>query len=147
MRVAESLVALSVGVGLACAGCGGGPPRVLESISVTPAQATAQNGQASYTATGHFNTSPMTVPNLPASWLVVGPALDPPGPGYILIPTPFTAGCSANSPYTVVAYAPANPNAPSSGPMPSAAFDALVLAHTTATDDGFVAGTAKLNCN
>lgn len=146
MRSQASPVLVSLAAALASNGCGGGPPRALESISVTPTQATAQNGGVIFTATGHFNTSPMTVPNLPASWLVTGPASDPPGPGYVLIAQPFTAKCRATAEYIVVAHAPSNPDAPSNGAMSTAVFDALVLEHSTPTDGGFVAGTAQLTC-
>jgi hypothetical protein len=53
-------------------GCGSSSPqRELQSVSVSPAAADAQNypnGQVQFTATGTYNTAPMTVNPLQASW-------------------------------------------------------------------------------
>lgn len=146
MRAEITLILVGFSTALTTAGCARGTPRVLESISVAPKTVTAQNAQATFTATGHYNTDPTTVPSLPVSWVVMGPAGDPPGPGYALSATPLTAQCRARATYTVVAYAPTNPDAPSSGSMPSSVFSALVLEQSTTSDDGFVAGTATMNC-
>ncbi len=50
--------------------CGGGtnPNRMLESISISPAIAHAQNGQAQFVATGTFSASPRTVTPLAVNW-------------------------------------------------------------------------------
>lgn len=146
MRVEACFILVCLGAALPVAGCGGGAPRMLESISVTPTAVTAQNAQATFTATGHFNSDPMTVSNLAVSWVVMGSASDPPGPGYVLSASPLAAQCRTKGAYTVVAYAPVNPNAPNSRSMPSAVFSALVLQRSTTSDDGFVAGTAEMNC-
>lgn len=54
--------------GLACSNIS---PRRLQSISVSPATADAQsapNGQVQFTATGTYNTQPITVTPLQANW-------------------------------------------------------------------------------
>src|SRR5712692_1551246 len=50
--------------------CGGGtnPNRMLESISISPAIAHAQNGQAQFVATGTFSASPVMVTPLAVNW-------------------------------------------------------------------------------
>jgi hypothetical protein len=88
---------------------------------------------------------------LPVSWFLMGPGVDPPGPGYSLAKGKFTAvRCSEANPvaltYTVIAVAPADPNAPSSGSMPAQVFTDLVTAHTKTEEGGFVAATASLVC-
>ena len=62
-------------VGLIALSCGGGtnPNRMLESISISPAVANAQNGQAQFVATGTFSAPPVTVTQLPVNW--IGPPL------------------------------------------------------------------------
>jgi hypothetical protein len=131
-------------------GCAAGSDRGLESISINPNS--ASGAAASYTATGTFSSPPVTVTPLSVSWLVMGPGLEPPGPGYTLSPGAFQAQrCSqieskTATNYVVVAYAPANPNAPSSGPMPEQVFQDLVIAHTMTSEGGFVAATAALTC-
>ncbi|HKR94340.1 MAG TPA: hypothetical protein VJW55_03210 [Candidatus Angelobacter sp.] len=55
----------------------GGTTRQLQSISISPQSSTAQNGQSQqFTATGQFNTTPMTVTPLPVSWNLRGPGID-----------------------------------------------------------------------
>jgi hypothetical protein len=49
--------------------CGGSGPRTLESISVSPNPATAQNGKAQLVATGTFSSSPVTVTPLAVNWI------------------------------------------------------------------------------
>lgn len=62
-------------VGLTTLSCGGGsnPNRMLESISINPAVANAQNGQGQFVATGAFSAPPVTVTRLPVNW--IGPPL------------------------------------------------------------------------
>jgi len=61
--------------GLITLSCGGGtnPNRMLESISISPAAANAQNGQAQFVATGTFSAPPVTVTPLAVNW--IGPPL------------------------------------------------------------------------
>jgi len=144
-REIARFLALSVLVGLA--GCGGSTiNRQLVSISVSPATATGPN--PTFTATGTFNTPPYTATPLPVSWLIMGPGVDPPPPDYALGSGSYVASfCpSKTSTYTVIAFAPTSPSAPNSGMMPSQAFHDLVIAHTMAEEDGFVAGTAQFSC-
>jgi hypothetical protein len=131
-------------------GCSGGMNRQLESISVSPA--TGSGAPVSYKATGTFTSSPTTVTPLAVSWFMMGPAIDPPGPEYMLTKGDFTAWrCRQANPvastYTIIAVAPADPNAPNSGSMPSQVFSDLVIQHTKSSEGGFVAGTAKLGCS
>ena len=132
------------------AGCVADSDRVLQSISISPN--TATGASASYTATGTYSSAPVTVTPLSVSWLIMGPGLDPPGPGYAETPGVFQAQrCSqvqskTTTNYVVVAFAPADPNAPSSGPMPAQVFQDLVTAHTMTSEGGFVAATAALTC-
>jgi hypothetical protein len=131
-------------------GCSAGPAdRQLVSISISPN--TATGAPVSYTATGTFSDSPVTVTPVAVSWFIMGPAIDPPGPGYALAPGKFSPErCSQGTPYaatyTIVAVAPSNPKAPNSGPMDSQVFSDLVIQHTKTIEDGFIADTAKLTC-
>src|SRR5581483_2293294 len=100
-------------------------------------------------ATGTYSASPVTVEPVAVSWFIMGPAIDPPGPGYSLAPGKYTPiRCNQATPYTahytVIAVAPSNPKAPPSGPMDSQVFSDLVIHHTRTLEAGFVAGTAKL---
>jgi hypothetical protein len=125
--------------------------RQLESIKVTPAS--ARGAKATYSATGTFNEPPVKVEPLHVSWYLAGPAIDPPPPYYSLTgESDKPARCNevAANPavfdYTVIALAPADPKAPSSGTIPWKVFADLVIDHTKNSEGGFVAGTAKLVC-
>src|SRR5579872_5813438 len=51
--------------------CGSSTPRQLQSITVSPAAADAQNspgGQVQFTATGNYNTSPQMVTSPSVTW-------------------------------------------------------------------------------
>ncbi len=74
-------------VGLIALSCGGGtnPNRMLESISISPAVANAQNGQAQFVATGTFSAAPVTVTPLPVNWIV------PPCPLTLWLARPIAA--------------------------------------------------------
>ncbi|HXR39173.1 MAG TPA: hypothetical protein VN776_08770 [Terracidiphilus sp.] len=135
---------------LSIPGCGNGANRQLQSISISPSS--ASGASASYTATGAFNPSPMTVTPLSVSWFIMGSGIDPPGSAYSLANGNYRAQrCSqvqteTTLDYVVLAVAPADPNAPSSGPIPTQVFQDLVLARTMTSEGGFVAGTAALTC-
>lgn len=90
--------------------CGSGSNRQLQSITINP----AVNGeQIQFTATGTFSAPPTTVTPLPVSW-----SYAPPPPQYNLTTVPFSFDCAhPESPGPIVAMAPADPNAPSSGSM------------------------------
>ena len=149
MKVAGShLLAILLSLTIFCAGgCGGtSTPRQLQSITISPATATAQNGQAQFTATGQFNTAPMTVTPLSVTWVERGPGIDIAGPGYSLTDGPLKAQCILPGSLTIVAFAPADPSAPASGPMSFQLYDDLVVNHTTSQEGGFIAATAQMTC-
>ena len=131
-------------------GCSVAPvDRQLVSISISPS--TGTGAPVTYAATGTFSDSPVMVTPMAVSWFVMGPAIDPPGPGYVLAPGKYTAmRCSQGTPfaatYTIVAVAPSNPKAPNSGTMDSQVFSDLVIQHNKTMEAGFVAATAKLTC-
>jgi len=65
--VSTMFLGLAACLTLAC----GSSARQIQSISVTPTSADAQNypnGKVPFVATGHYNASPMTVTPLPANW-------------------------------------------------------------------------------
>jgi hypothetical protein len=125
--------------------------RRLESIKLTPA--TAKGVKATYVATGAFDLPPVKVEPLHVAWYLAGPGIDPPPPYYSLIGgshKPDRCNEMAANPvvfdYTVIALAPADPKAPKSGAVPRKVFQDLVIDHSKTSEDGFVAGTAKLVC-
>jgi len=105
---------------LLLASCGGGS-RVLESISVSPNPATAQNGKAQLVATGTFSSSPVTVTPLAVNW--IGPPIPQTNAHPdVCTPTECGGGISTNGlvtcgigyagNVTIAASAPKNPNLP-----------------------------------
>jgi hypothetical protein len=53
--------------------CGAGPkgPHIIQSLTLSPASADAQNypaGKVAFLATGHYDTAPMTVTPMQANW-------------------------------------------------------------------------------
>jgi hypothetical protein len=126
-----------------------GANRQLQSISISPSIGTGPD--VAYTATGTFNRAPITVTPVSASWYVL-PDVDPPPAMYSLSGGTFVAArCPLNNPqfaatFTVVALAPANPDAPRSGVVPSQVMQDLVYNRTRTIEGGFVAATAKLTC-
>jgi hypothetical protein len=99
--------------------CGSGtnPNRMLESISISPAVAHAQNGQAQFVATGMFSASPMTVTPLAVNWS--GPPL--PLSGVACTPNfcpginsqgLATCGLTWSGTVTITASAPRDPKLP-----------------------------------
>jgi hypothetical protein len=83
--------------------------RQLQSISV---QETESVGQIQLTATGTFSSPPVTVSPLPVFW-----SLAPPQGRYTLTTEPFVLQCTFTGRYPspIIAWAPANPSAPTSG--------------------------------
>jgi hypothetical protein len=116
-------------------GCGSSN-RQLQSI------ATNSQGMTQFplTATGTFSASPTTVSPLPVAWFQVGQTLLPPFT-YKLTSQPLVTGCPTLA--AVIAIAPTNPKAPSTGTLPEQVFEDLVLAHTTTSEGGFVASTPQ----
>jgi hypothetical protein len=127
-------------------GCGSN--RQLQSITVNPASATAQGGQAQFIATGQFNMSPMTTTPATVAWFPSFPVIDPvsSGFGFTLTNQPFTAQCLFPGPMTVTAIAPMDTNASADGFIPIPVFMDLVRNHTATQEGGFVAATAQLTC-
>lgn len=145
MSARPGLCALALSALLTLTSCGNGPPRVLQSITVNAA--TSLSG-TSFTATGHYNTAPMTVNDIQVAWFETGPAVDPvPKWDYTMTRAGFKGMCSGGpaQPY-VIAYAPMDPNAPESGSMPFNVFEALVVQRSVTQDGGFVAGSTTLQC-
>lgn len=67
---------LLAGIELLASGCGSSTPRLLQSISVTPANANAQsfpNGQVQFTAVGTYSRPPSQSPLTQAGWSVSDP--------------------------------------------------------------------------
>jgi len=145
MPVRPGLCALACVALCTLTSCGAGPPRVLESITVNGVSSASG---ASFTATGHFNTAPLTVNNLQVAWFQTGPIIDPvPNWDYTMTRTGFKGVCYGGpGKFYVVAYAPMNPDAAASGSMPFRVFQTLVEQRSVAQDDGFVAGSTTLSC-
>ena len=141
------LTTLTLVLILAAGGCGSDNGRQLQSISISPASTNVpRNGSVTFTATGQFSMSPMTVTPARVSWMEFGPGLDPVITNrYSLTSQPFGATCLSGT-YTVVAYAPMDPHASASGNVPSQVFQDLVVQHTMSSEGGFVAATAQLTC-
>lgn len=129
-------------------GCGGGSSRQLLSLTIAPASATAQSGQAQFTATGQFNQAPMNVTPAMAAWFQSSPPFDPPGDpiSFTLSSQPFTAKCIiSGQTMNVIAFAPVDASA-SNETIPLQVFLDLTVRHTTNQEGGFVAATAQLTC-
>jgi len=84
--------------------------RKLQSIAI---MGTLNGPDVVFTATGSYNAPPFTMNPLPTSWSVG----NPPG-SYQLTTQPFVLSCS-DPLVVIIAISPANPNAPSSGPVSS----------------------------
>lgn len=88
--------------------CGhSGNNRQLQSITITE---TTSGADTQFVATGTFSAPPITVTPLPVFW-----SLAPPPAQYTLTTQPFLYHCFDLAPGPIIAWAPANPNAPSSG--------------------------------
>jgi len=83
--------------------------RQLQSISIAQ---TVNGEEIQFVATGTFSAAPITVTPLPVWWTFA-----PPGGPYTLTTQPFVLQCTVSGPYPspIIAWAPADPNAPSSG--------------------------------
>jgi hypothetical protein len=101
-------------VALLADGCGSGSSsnRQLQSISIT---GTAVGSEFSFIATGTFSAPPTQVTPLPVSWSLAETTT-----GYTLTTQPFVVPCNTMGPAPlgpVTAMAPADPHAPSRGPI------------------------------
>jgi hypothetical protein len=95
---------------LACGSSTSSSNRQLQSITINEV---ANGQQVQFTATGTFSAPPTTVSPLPVSW-----SLDLPPREYTLTTEPYTfLQCESAGPYflPIVAVAPVDPNAPSTG--------------------------------
>jgi hypothetical protein len=105
-------------------GSSSGNSRHLQSITISQ---TVNGQQVEFVATGTFSAPPTTVTPLPVDWTMG--YLSPPAPTitYSLRSQPFSFDCkSAGVPAQLTAFAPSNPNAPSSGTLPWAS---LTMGH------------------
>jgi hypothetical protein len=132
---------------VAATGCGSN--RQLQSLSISPASQTAQNGQGQFTASGQFNSMPMQSP-ASVEWIQIPPAFDPPGQniGFTLTSQPFTAQCfgfPSGTVISVIAFAPMDPSM-ATGTIPLSVFSDLVLSRKATQESGFVAATAQMTC-
>jgi hypothetical protein len=95
-------------------GCGTG--RHLQSITLT--QTPVNNGeQVQFVATGTFSAPPTTVTPLPVDWTNGLMAPPPKVCSYTLTTEPYVVNCTGAGPEVLqaVAFAPPNPNAPTTG--------------------------------
>lgn len=94
--------------------CGSGSSRQLQSITITK---TANGQQIQFVATGTFSAPPTTVMPLPVDWTLGLMAPPPSIYEYTLTTQPYLYDCANAGAYNlpVVAFAPSDPNAPSSG--------------------------------
>ena len=94
----------------------GGSGRHLQSITLT--QTAINNGQEDqFVATGTFSAPPTTVTPLPVDWTDGPMSPPPPTYSYTLTTQPYVVNCTTVGPdaLAVVAFAPPDPNAPTSG--------------------------------
>ncbi len=91
--------------------CGSGSGRQLQSITLTGTW--ISNTQFELVATGHFSAAPTTVTPLPVFW-----SLQPSPTQYTLSTQPYVTQCAPLQ-ASLTAWAPVNPNAPSSGMLSS----------------------------
>jgi hypothetical protein len=107
------LLLLVTSLTLACGGSGSS--RQLQSITIAQ---TTNGQQIKFVATGNFSSSPTTVPSIPVEWSVQ--LMAPPPPQYTLTTQPFLFDCTSSGAVPIIAYAPADPSAPMSGPWSGA---------------------------
>lgn len=116
---------LLAGIEFAASGCGSGSPRLLQSVSVTPASADAHtfpNGQVQFTALGSYNHPPSPSPITESGWSLSDPNI-------ATISQSGLAQCNAGASGVVTVKASA------SGPCTGTGCTAVMLS-----------GTAQLSC-
>jgi hypothetical protein len=90
---------------LVMAGCGAPPGnRQLESLSVSPATATANGSSVQFTATSYWSTSPTTVTPQSATWGACTSGVESPTSD-VTVSTAGTATCSSGAKGTYVIFA------------------------------------------
>jgi hypothetical protein len=116
---------LLTGMSLLASGCGNGSPRLLQSISVSPASADAQSfpdGQVQFTVVGTYSQPPSPSPTTASAWLLLEPNIATISQSGVAQCTPGASGV-----VTVKAITPA----PCSG---------------TGCTSALLSGTAQLSC-
>jgi len=117
MSIARPASYLILSLVLACFALScGSSGRHLQSITLT--QTAINNGQEDqFVATGTFSAPPITVTPLPVDWTNGLMAPPPPTYTYTLTTQPYVVNCTTVGPEAlpVVAFAPPDPNAPTSG--------------------------------
>jgi hypothetical protein len=110
--LAPSLLLIPVFATLSCGSGSNG--RQLQSISISQ---TVVGSQIQFVATGTYSAPPTTVTPLPADWTLGLMAPPPQQYTYTLTTEPYVFNCSNAGLYAlpVVAFAPTDANAPSSG--------------------------------
>jgi hypothetical protein len=128
MHKAEAFLLLLVVAPLPLS-CGSGSGRQLQSITVTQ---TATGQQIEFVATGHFSAAPTTVTPCQSPGLWGLSRRHPPGNlDYQLTVEPFLFDCTDSGPsLPVIAFAPSDPNVPSSGSFP---FKKMITASAAVT--------------
>ncbi len=133
----QMLVALFLS--LVLIGCGSSQP-MLQSITV---QQQPSVDFPQFTASGTYSNGTHVSP-LAVSWVNTGsPVMVVARPPYALNSAPFVPQCIGGQ-ASVVAIAPANPRAPSSGSIPQNVW--IALTNGSAQSGGFVAGRAQAAC-
>lgn len=113
-RISVLLLLAALAVNFSCGSAGLGTGRQLQSITITQ---TTNGQQIQFLATGTFSAPPTTVNPLPVAWTLGLMAPPPPTYTYTLTSQPYEVNCTTVGPedLPVVAFAPPNPSAPSSG--------------------------------
>ena len=113
MKIARLASPLVPVVALACFALSCGSGRHLQSITISQ---TSSGARITFVASGTFSAPPRTVTPLPVDWTLGLMAPPPQRYTYTLTTQPFVFDCTASGPsLPVVAFAPPDPNAPSSG--------------------------------
>jgi hypothetical protein len=127
-----ALLILAAAIALSC---GGSSSHIPQSVTVSPASATAQNGSIQFTATAYYNTMPSPVTPATATWGACGPNGNNSG---VSVSTNGLAQCVAGTSrnYEIFAFVP-DPN-----------FKGVCASESTpcAGSCGGVVGTAQLTC-
>jgi len=120
--------------------CGGGTSAI-RALQINQ-QLTASGTE--FTATATYSDGKQVTP-APVSWIVWNSGTFLKGqPGYRLSSSPYVPLCGSQClGWTLVVIAPADPNAPMSGPIPLAVFQDLISGKRS-TEAGFVAATVQL---
>ena len=118
-----TLILLAAGIA-ACGGSVMNNGRMLQSLTVTPASADAQNfpgGKVQFSATGTFNMAPVTVDSQAVLWSIGNPFASPsPTMPQASVSTTGLAQCNGFVGTTLVeATAPTEPEIPLQGMTPS----------------------------